>query len=189
MTEDGRIYKDILDALPVGVAFAVPVHSTKPRRDGRRAKDFRFVYVNERMEELARADGNDGEDLLIQPGDMLGLLARSSRKKKKKNATNGPRLPEDDSLASEDEPHVAGGAKVKTITKSRGGVLGRLLKAHKHAWRTGDEVEVTASSRSSAVDSRPQHLVKPIKRGDETVGILTVVFRAKMKALRFRLRS
>jgi hypothetical protein len=183
MTEDGRIYKDILDALPVGVAFAVPVQSTKHRKDGRRAKDFRFVYVNERMEALARADG---EDLLIQPGDMLGLLARSSRRKKK-NTTNGPRLPEDDSLASEDneDETQVGGTKVKTITKSRSGLLGRLLKAHKHACRTGGEVEVAPSSRSCAEGTCMQHLVKLIKRDDEIVGVLTLVFRAKMKVFRY----
>lgn len=193
--EDHSFYRAILDALPFGVAFAVPVlSSTKHGRDrqqsttGRgRAKDFRFVYINEKMEELARTDGGaqlgmDG--LILESGDMLGQLARSSTKKRKESTRTISADAIEETLAAESgsasSNHQAVGGEDKTGKKKkkngRRGLFARLLKAHKHSWRTGTDVEVTSPSAAAT-----SYLVKPLKLGQETVGILTVVrFGAKL---------
>ncbi|ELR12060.1 sensory transduction histidine kinase, putative [Acanthamoeba castellanii str. Neff] len=187
--EDHSFYRAILDALPFGVAFAVPVlSSTKHGRDrqqsttGRgRAKDFRFVYINEKMEELARTDGGaqlgmDG--LILESGDMLGQLARSSTKKRKESTRTISADAIEETLAAESgsasSNHQAVGGEDKTGKKKkkngRRGLFARLLKAHKHSWRTGTDVEVTSPSAAAT-----SYLVKPLRLGQETVGILTVV--------------
>jgi hypothetical protein len=183
--EDHSFYRAILDALPFGVAFAVPVlSSTKHGRDrqqsttGRgRAKDFRFVYINEKMEELARTDGGaqlgmDG--LILESGDMLGQLARSSTKKRKESTRTISADAIEETLASESGSASSVGedktAKKKKKKNGRRSLFARLFKAHKHSWRTGTEVEVTSPSAAST-----SYLVKPLKLGPETVGILTVV--------------
>lgn len=182
--EDHSFYRAILDALPFGVAFAVPVlSSTKHGRDrqqsttGRgRAKDFRFVYINEKMEELARTDGGaqlgmDG--LILESGDMLGQLARSSTKKRKESTRTISADAIEETLASESGSASAVGEDKTAKKKKKNGrrsLFARLFKAHKHSWRTGTEVEVTSPSAAST-----SYLVKPLQLGPETVGILTVV--------------
>jgi hypothetical protein len=184
---DGSLYKAILDALPVGVAFAVPVpskhaHKHHDRQSNAnaatggtpRAKDFRFVYINERMEELTRRDGGalgiDG--LTLQPGDSLGQLAKQQKKKRDAMlASSSPAREEGEMIGSAESGEAKTVIKKKKTKKgksSRSGPLTRLLKAHKHAWRTGDEVEVTIANTSN-------HLVRPLKIGQQIVGLLTIV--------------
>jgi signal transduction histidine kinase/CheY-like chemotaxis protein len=184
---DGSLYKAILDALPVGVAFAVPVpskhaHKHHDRQSNAnaatggtpRAKDFRFVYINERMEELTRRDGGalgiDG--LTLQPGDSLGQLAKQQKKKRDAMlASSSPAREEGEMIGSAESGEAKTVIKKKKTKKgksSRSGPLTRLLKAHKHAWRTGDEVEVMIANTSN-------HLVRPLKIGQQIVGLLTIV--------------
>lgn len=170
-------YKDILDALPVGVAFAVPFskHRSSSSSTGQ-PKDFRVVYINGAMkrEQQATSADEEGSRLVLQPGHLLSQLARRQRSS---SASSGAIGRTEDGPAKEEGQTDKTKKKPKKLKRTEASATARrLLKAHRHAWTSGEEVEVRPRKSTPSSSPRNVYLVKPLKRAEgETVGIITMV--------------